>query len=143
MNRALPKLAERLCRERGARLTRQRRRVLEIIARADQPLGAYDILRALRAENPGAAPVSVYRALDFLLEQGFVHRLDSLHAYIGCDHPDHPHAGQFLICGDCGLVEEIADQSILRSIGRAADHSGFQARDGVVEIRGRCRGCSR
>ncbi len=135
--------AERLCRARGARLTRQRRRVLEIVASAAQPLGAYEILDALRDEQPGAAPVTVYRALDFLLEQGLVHRLESLHSYIRCDHPDHPHPGQFLICRDCGQVEEIEDPAIQRSIGRAAHHSGFQASDGVIEIRGRCRGCAR
>ncbi len=143
MNRALPQLAEYLCRERGMRLTSWRRRVLGIIASASQPLGAYDILRELRVARPDTAPVTVYRALDFLLAQGFVHKLGSLHAYIGCDHPNHPHAGQFLVCRDCGRVEEIADRAILRSIDRAAGHSGFQARDGLVEIRGRCRACSR
>ncbi len=143
MSTRLARNAERLCRARGARLTRQRRSVLEIVAASKRPLGAYEILDALRREQPGAAPATVYRALDFLLEQGLVHRLESLHSYIRCVHPGEPHPGQFLICRDCGLVEEIEYPAIQRSIGRAAEHSGFQASDEVIEIRGRCRGCAR
>ncbi len=133
--------AARLCAKRKVRLTDQRRQVLEILCRADKPLGAYEVLDELRKVAPQAKPPTAYRALDFLLEQGLAHKLETLHAYIGCSHPDHPHASQFLICTDCGAVKELEDPSIIHSIGRAATDSGFEAEMGVVEIKGRCAGC--
>src|SRR5918999_799750 len=87
-----------LCDQRGARLTPLRRRVLELVWRGHEPVGAYDLL----AQMGRAAPPTVYRALDFLIEQGLVHRIESLNAYVGCDRPEAAHASQFLICTDCG-----------------------------------------
>lgn len=137
------RLAERLCRERGIRLTAQRRRVLELICRADRPLGAYDLLAALRREQPRAAPPTVYRALDFLLEQGLIHKLETLHAFVGCNHPDHPHASQFLICDRCGEVTELVDAAIADSLGEAAAATGFRPARPVVEVSGTCAACRR
>ena len=134
--------AEALCRQRGARLTTQRRQVLAIVSGAGRPVGAYEILDALRTRVPGAAPPTVYRALDFLVEQGLVHRLETLHAFVGCAHPDEPHAGQFLICRACGKVCELEDPLVSRSVQAAADASGFRAEHPVVEIRGRCARCA-
>lgn len=134
--------AAALCRTRGARLTPQRRQVLGIVCAAGRPLGAYEILDALRAGVPGAAPPTVYRALDFLVGQGLVHRLETLHAFVGCAHPDEPHAGQFLICRDCGTVHELEDPAVNRSVQAAADASGFRAERPVVEISGRCARCA-
>jgi len=133
--------AEALCRRRGARLTAQRRQVLAIIDGAQRPLGAYEILDALRAAVPGAAPPTVYRALEFLVEQGLVHRLETLHAFVGCANPDEPHAGQFLICRTCGAVRELEDPMVSRSVQAAAAATGFRAEHPVVEIRGRCASC--
>ncbi|TVQ84990.1 MAG: transcriptional repressor [Chromatiaceae bacterium] len=135
-------LAEVLCARRGARLTRQRRRVLEIVCAAERPIGAYEILNLIRGGAP-AAPPTVYRALDFLLAQGLVHKLESLHAYIGCTHPEHPHASQFLICSDCGEVTELEDASIAGSLHAAAAGSGFRPRRPIVEIFGTCATCAR
>ncbi len=134
-------LAEQLCRERGVRLTEQRRRVLGLVCRADRPQGAYDILAAIQREQPRAAPPTVYRALDFLLEQGLIHRLETLHAFIGCNHPDHPHASQFLICNECGEVTELEDEAIADSLGEAAAASGFKPARRVVEVTGTCADC--
>jgi Fur family zinc uptake transcriptional regulator len=134
--------AEALCRRRGARLTAQRRQVLAIVWGAERPVGAYEILDALRAQVPGAAPPTVYRALEFLVEQGLVHRLATLHAFVGCAHPDEPHAGQFLICRACGAVCELEDPVVRRSVQAAADASGFRAEHPVVEISGRCARCA-
>jgi Fur family zinc uptake transcriptional regulator len=133
--------AEALCRRRGARLTAQRRQVLAIIDGAQRPLGAYEILDALRAAVPGAAPPTVYRALEFLVEQGLVHRLETLHAFVGCANPDEPHAGQFLICRTCGAVRELEDPMVSRSVQAAAAATGFRAEHPVVEISGRCARC--
>lgn len=134
--------AEALCRQRGARLTAQRRQVLDIVLRAQRPVGAYEILEALRAELPAAAPPTVYRALEFLMQQGLVHRLETLHAFVGCVHPDEPHAGQFLICKACGAVRELEDPMVSRSVQAAAAATGFESERPVVEISGRCARCA-
>ena len=134
--------AELLCRSRGVRLTPQRRRVLEILCASDRPLGAYEILDAMRGPAPGTAPPTVYRALEFLLEQGLVHKLETLHAFVGCNHPEHPHSSQFLICAECGQVKELEDEAVGRSLGSAAAERGFQARRRVVEVIGTCSRCA-
>jgi Fur family zinc uptake transcriptional regulator len=105
-------------------------------------LGAYEILDAMREGTRTLAPPTVYRALDFLLEQGLVHKLESLHAFVGCSHPEHPHSSQFLICKTCGAVAEIEDEAIARSLGSAASMSGFQPQRRVVEVIGTCAGCA-
>ncbi|MEA3277790.1 MAG: transcriptional repressor [Pseudomonadota bacterium] len=134
-------LAEALCRKRGARLTAQRRQVLEIVCAASRPVGAYEILAAMRDLRPSAAPPTVYRALDFLLQQGLVHRLETLHAFLGCNHPEHPHSSQFLICAECGEVTELEDEAIARSLRSAAHESGFRPKHRVVEVIGICEHC--
>jgi Fur family zinc uptake transcriptional regulator len=140
---ALTDRASRLCRQRGVRFTPQRRRVLGIIAGAGQPLGAYEILAALRQRWPKTAPPTVYRALDFLQQQGFVHRLATLQAYVTCEHPGDPHAGQFLICSRCGRVEELVDAAVVSCLDRAASAAGFRPIGEVVEVTGRCCRCER
>lgn len=140
--RTLMERAETLCRARGARLTSQRRRVLEILCEAQRPLGAYEILDAMREGSRSLAPPTVYRALDFLLEQGLIHKLESLHAFVGCDHPGQPHASQFLICHACGEVREIEDAAIARSLGSAASDTGFRPQRPVVEVIGICADCA-
>lgn len=133
--------AEALCRERGVRLTDQRRRVLELLCVSDRPLSAYELLEQMRGIVKNPAPPTVYRVLDFLLEQGLVHKLESLHAYIGCAHPEHPHASQFLICDDCGEVAEVEDPSVAESLRIAGKARGFFTRRPVVELLGTCAQC--
>ncbi len=134
--------AEVLCAQRGVRFTAQRRRVLELICRAARPVGAYEILHQLR-EGATAAPPTVYRALDFLLEQGFVHKLETLHAFIGCTHPEHPHASQFLICSDCGQVKELENAAISGSLRTVEQETGFHTERPVIEVLGTCAHCRR
>ncbi len=134
--------AERLCDQRGVRLTALRRLVLELVCQADRPVSAYEILDQMRQATRNPAPPTVYRALDFLLEQGFVHKLESLHAYIGCAHPDHPHASQFLICSRCGQVDEIADEKIEQGLASAGEAVGFVTARPVVELHGVCAQCA-
>ena len=133
--------ADRLCRQWGVRLTSRRCRVLEIICASGKPLGAYDILDAMRAAVPGVAPPTVYRALDFLMAQGLVHKLETLHAFIDCAHPGHCHAGQFLICAECGDVTELEDGGIARSLQQASEKRGFSPRRRIVEMLGTCAHC--
>lgn len=133
--------AEQLCRERGLRFTAIRRRVLELVWDSHKPIGAYDILEALGRESGSAAPPTVYRALDFLIEAGLVHRLDSLNAFVGCPDPVSRHAGQFLICTQCRTVTELSDPEIERLITRKAADGGFAAVRQMLEIEGLCNVC--
>ncbi|RMG32903.1 MAG: transcriptional repressor [Gammaproteobacteria bacterium] len=133
--------AHRLCRTRGVRLTPQREAVLRLVLAADRPLSAYEILERMPATRRRPAPPTVYRALEFLLEQGLVHRIESLHAFVGCLHPEHPHNGQFLICTDCGKVDELCEAQIDQSLRKAVDASGFRTRRPVVELLGLCAKC--
>jgi Fur family zinc uptake transcriptional regulator len=134
--------AEILCRQRGIRLTDQRKIVLRLLCESDKPLSAYDLLDQMRGLVRRPAPPTVYRALDFLLEQGLAHKLETLHAYVGCSHPEHPHVGQFLICGDCGEVAEVEDASIARSLQAAGEAAGFHTKRPVVELLGTCGRCN-
>jgi Fur family zinc uptake transcriptional regulator len=134
--------AETLCLERGVRLTDQRKTVLELLCLSDKPLSAYELLERMRGAVKNPAPPTVYRALDFLLEQGLVHKLESLHAFVGCAHPDHPHASQFLICDDCGEVAEVEVPSVSKSLKAASKAVGFRTKRPVVELLGTCAECA-
>lgn len=136
------KRAERLCSERGTRLTEQRRTVLELVCASDKPLSAYEILDRMRESVRNPAPPTVYRALDFLLAQGLVHKLESIHAFVGCNHPEHPHSSQFLICTDCGAVNEMENDHIARSLQSAEKTLGFKTERPVVELLGTCAECT-
>ncbi len=131
-----------MCRERGERLTEQRKTVLRLLCVSDKPLSAYELLELMRGVIKNPTPPTVYRALDFLLEQGLVHKLESLHTYISCIHPDHPHASQFLICDDCGEVAEIEDSIMTKSIKAASKAIGFRTKRPVVELLGTCAQCN-
>lgn len=133
--------AEQLCRERGLRFTALRRRVLELVWESHRPIGAYDILASLGGENKSAAPPTVYRALEFLIEAGLVHRLDSLNAFIGCSDPGRMHAGQFLICRECRTVTELGDADIETLVETKAQARGFTAVRQILEIEGLCKAC--
>jgi len=133
--------AEALCRERGVRLTEQRKTVLQLLCVSDKPLSAYELLERMRGLVKNPAPPTVYRALDFLLEHGLVHKLECLHAYVGCAHPDHPHASQFLICDDCGEVAEVEEPSVDKSLKAAGEALGFRTKRPVIELLGTCAQC--
>lgn len=129
--------AAALCARRGARLTELRRQVLELVWRGHQPVGAYDLL----ARMGRAAPPTVYRALDFLIEHGLVHRIESLNAYVGCDRPEATHQSQFLICTNCGVAAELDDPDLAAAAARRAAQLGFTVERQTVELRGRCPRC--
>jgi Fur family zinc uptake transcriptional regulator len=135
--------ADTLCQERGVRLTELRRRVLEILWNSPTPLGAYAILDVLRDDGRPGAPPTVYRALDFLLEQGLIHRLASLNVFVGCRQPDNHHAGQFLICRDCGQVNELSNPMIEELLSAEAAAREFEVLAQRVEVLGRCPDCRR
>lgn len=134
--------AASLCAARGARFTALRRRVLEIVWRAHAPIGAYEILQLLQAGGRTGAPPTVYRALEFLLEQGLVHRLDSLNAFMGCAHPERRHISEFLICTSCERVAEIDDARLRGAVEDSANAAGFAVRRLTIELQGLCATCA-
>ena len=133
--------AETRCDEKKLHFTPVRRRVLELVWVGHKPLGAYEILETLKAERRGAAPPTVYRALDFLLQHGLVHRIESLNSYVGCPDPLKPHGGQFLICRSCGLTAELNDHRIDQAIRNSANRAGFAVGRPMIEIEGLCPHC--
>ncbi len=136
------KQAEEICDEAGARLTPLRKEVLSLILSAKAPIGAYDLLAKLKNSNERpAAPPTVYRCLEFLLEHGFVHRLTSINAFIPCCHPREGHQAAFLICQNCHSVKETSANELFDQLKNIADQGRFQAQNSVIEISGMCQQC--
>lgn len=134
--------AANLCARNGASLTELRRSVLELILSADGPLTAYQLLDQLKAVRKSAVPPTVYRALEFLLENRLVHRIERLNAFVPCTEADHDHKDvQFLICGTCGTVAEIEDSGVARALAKAAEKEGFRPAHAMVELDGVCAAC--
>ncbi|HLQ86233.1 MAG TPA: Fur family transcriptional regulator [Salinisphaeraceae bacterium] len=134
--------AEKHCREQDLRLTAIRRRILELIWTSHRPSKAYDLLQTISQERGGAAPPTVYRALDFLLDAGLVHRIESLNAFIGCAE-EHAHGQpKFLICNECARVAEIVAPEVDSAIRRETSRLGFAAIQKTIEISGICNQCA-
>lgn len=130
------------CKEAGLRASDPRRHVLEIIARAKAPATAYEILEALGKVIKSPKPPTVYRALESLSEHGFVHRIESLNAYLVCGE-NHRHQGsQFLICDSCGSVQEIHLCSVPDSLQKQAGSKDFSVTFWNVELHGLCQSCA-
>jgi Fur family zinc uptake transcriptional regulator len=138
--------AAAICAQGGAKLTEIRRQVLSLILESGEPIGAYALLDRLKPARANAAPVTVYRALDFLLAQGLIHKVERLNAFIGCietgTHTHHDHAVQFLICRTCGTVTEIENPGIAEAVAQAAAAAGFRPAHATVEVEGRCAACA-
>ena len=135
-------VAEASCVERGARLTPIRREVLGALLASHQPLGAYDIMERLSPAGARPAPITVYRALEFLRENGFVHRIESRNAFIACVRAHA--AGDlvvFMICDRCGAVGEACSPEVATTIKSAARAAGFTPKSPVIEISGICTYC--
>jgi Fur family transcriptional regulator, zinc uptake regulator len=136
--------AERVCARRAQKFTPIRRQVLRALLSSHRPLGAYEVIDALAGSMPRPAPITVYRALDFLMENGLVHRIESRNAFLACAH-DHDAAAMvaFLICEHCGSVGEIPALPIAQGLNAAARASGFAPKVSVVEITGTCAHCQK
>lgn len=133
--------AEALCHREGLRLTTTRRQVLELVWANHKAVKAYDLMEKLSDEGRRVKPPTVYRALDFLMAHGFVHRVDSLNAFVGCPHPGAAHSAQFLICDGCGEVGEMAAPSIDSAVAGRAKSAGFAVSHQIIELHGRCPAC--
>jgi Fur family zinc uptake transcriptional regulator len=135
-------VAEARCRERGQRLTPMRRDVLAALLASHQPLGAYEIMDRLSSNGPRPAPITVYRALEFLRANGLVHRIESRNAFVACVHAHI--AGDlvvFLICERCGAVGEAFSPEVALTLRTAAQRAGFTPKSPVIEIGGICTHC--
>lgn len=136
--------AESVCQQRGQRFTPIRRHVLEALLSSHRPLGAYDVIEQLAGRVARPAPITVYRALDFLMENGLVHRIESRNAFLACAHNhDETAVVAFLICETCGSVGEIPAAPLAQSFNEAARGTGFAPKLSVVEITGTCAHCQR
>jgi len=143
------KHAETLCAQRSQRLTPIRRQVLEVLLESHKPLGAYEIMDRAASSGgrlaPGGgrpAPITVYRALDFLRDNGLVHRIESRNAFVACVN-NHATGDLvvFLICEHCGAVGEAPSAAVADQLKTAARAAGFSPKAPVIEIGGVCAHC--
>ncbi len=137
------KAAEASCAQNGAQLTALRREVLELILQADTPVTAYQLLDQLKPIRKSAVPPTIYRTLEFLLDNKLIHKIERLNAFVPCAESDHDHAdAQFLICKSCGNVIEIEDHGVSHALAKAAAKHGFTPSRAVVEVDGICAACA-
>jgi Fur family transcriptional regulator, zinc uptake regulator len=136
--------AEAHCASLGLRLTDTRRHVYEALANKQQAMGAYDLIDALASRgHKRLAPISVYRALDFLLEAGLAHKIESRNAFVACPHRHNSDdVVVFMICDQCGRVEEATSSAVSKAMASVAQGMRFKPRGQVVEMHGRCAGCN-
>jgi Fur family zinc uptake transcriptional regulator len=135
------RVVEQACEQRNLRLTPLRAKVLRLVVKARRPIKAYDVLAKMIAMSGDTAPTTAYRALDFLTEHGFIHRLASLNAYVACLHPETRHSVPFLICEKCQAVIELGGGRIVALLNSMADAHDFQPRAQTLEMHGFCAAC--
>lgn len=136
------KQAEHICLKNTARLTDIRKRVLKLIWAGHTPAKAYDLLNELQKSDPAAKPPTVYRALDFLLEQGLIHKLHRLNAYVGCSYPGENKPCFFLICTRCHIVTESNEDVYDELISNISESYHFRPKAVAFEMEGLCRKCA-
>ncbi len=133
--------AEQHCLDAKLQFTPVRRAALEILLSEHKALGAYDILAKLDARGLGSAPPVAYRALEFLVKNGFAHKVEKLNAYVACAHPGETHDPAFMICTSCDSIVEAATDPQAGQLGRAAKAAGFEINTAVLEAEGLCPSC--
>ena len=135
-------LAEEKCAESGERLTPARLTAYAELLSSETPLSAYELIARLEdKEKRKIAPLTVYRHLDFLMRVGLVHRLESQQAYLACDHPEHEHESQYLLCTACGRADELESKQLGKLLDKLMDQQGFERVNSVVEVTGLCSDC--
>ncbi len=133
--------ARAYCEKRGVRFTPLREKVYQILLDKHGPMGAYELLDSLKETESSAKPATVYRALDFLLDFGFIHRLESTNAFVACHHFGCQHPVQFLICDSCGDVAEIQSEGLQDTLEKQATSRGFKVSKQTIEAHGLCADC--
>ena len=134
--------AEQYCQENGLNFTPVRRKVLAILLQKNTAIGAYEILDLLREAGFKNQPPVAYRALEFLVQNGFAHKIEQLNSFIGCMHPGKDHSPAFMICRNCDSVSE--EEALTRnfSVSQIASKAGFTVEKAVIEARGLCHSCA-
>ena len=132
---------EQYCIKRGVRLTPIRRQVLELLLTYPNVVKAYEILDELKKQRKNAAPPTVYRALDFFVEIGVLHRAESLNGFVFCSHFDEAHTSVILNCTHCGKTEELAAQEPVDILLAFCRERGFEVQEGPLVLSGECRDC--
>lgn len=133
--------AKQVCDKRGARFTTIREKVFRLLANKIGGVGAYDLLEELKVTESAAKPATIYRALDFLSELGFIHKIESTNEFMLCHHFDHIHPVQLLICDECGHVEELNSSIISHELNNLAEEKGFTVSAQTIEAHGQCENC--
>jgi Fur family transcriptional regulator, zinc uptake regulator len=133
--------AERTCERRGSRLTGQRRDILSCVAQGHSAVGAYDIIERMAEKGTRPAPITVYRALDFLLTHGLVHKIESRNAFVACSHSHEGQPAALLICETCGVVAELDAPEIFERISEKAAAQNFTPNHTLIEMSGTCSAC--
>ncbi|MDF1583471.1 MAG: transcriptional repressor [Methyloprofundus sp.] len=136
------KSAEQICTKKGVRLTVIRKRILELICTGHKAIGAYELLDLFKLEDPKAKPVTIYRALDFLMEAGLVHKIESLNAFIGCLQAEKQHKSVILICDNCKNAYELDATAVYDSLFALSESMQFKPKCLTLELHGLCASCS-
>ena len=137
------KKAEIICNKKGVKLTKLRQKVLTLILKNHGYVKAYDLLNDLKKNDASAKPPTVYRSLDFLMEHGFIHKIQSLNAFVGCSHPLKHSECYFMICKTCNEIKECCDEKITNAIRKTLDANQFSHKNIAIEISGECYECSK
>ncbi len=135
--------AERICRDNAQRLTPIRRKVLELIWQSHKPIKAYDLLSQLSTGDHIEKPPTVYRALDFLLDNHLIHKIESSNAYIGCELDHNEVDSKFFVCNKCEQVKEVHEPKLDKSLLEASKKQGFTPNQMTLEIHGTCARCAK
>ncbi|NOQ17055.1 MAG: transcriptional repressor [Methyloprofundus sp.] len=133
--------AEQICKQKGLRLTSIRKRILELICTSHKAIGAYELLDLFKQEDPKAKPVTIYRALDFLMEVGLVHKIESLNAFIGCLQSEKQHQTAILICDHCKNAYEVDAPIVYENLLHLSQNLQFKTQKLTIELRGLCVNC--
>lgn len=133
--------AEKICLQKDLNFTKLRKNILILIWESHNPLKAYDILQHLQKIDPSAKPITVYRALNFLLKNHIIHKLESQNTFFGCSHPGKAHNCYFLICKACNKVEEGCKTDLLKDIYKNFQQKNFKIEHITLEIQGKCKVC--
>ena len=136
------KKAEIICNKKGVKLTKLRQKVLTLILKNHGYVKAYDLLNDLKKSDASAKPPTVYRSLDFLMEHGFIHKIQSLNAFVGCSHPDEHEDCYFLICKECKNIEECCSNKVKKVLTSTSGKNNFSPNQVTLEITGICQDCS-
>jgi Fur family zinc uptake transcriptional regulator len=134
-------LAEDYCRERGEKLTPIRRKVLELLLNSGRATKAYSLLDEMRQIHPGSAPPTVYRALDFLLSAGLVHRIESINAFTVCHDLTQCQHGILVVCQQCGSVTELHQPKLRQALVAQIEDAGYRLASDEIELKGLCAAC--